>query len=305
MGVFVLSKWEGVFTILLTAYTKGGKIDKKAITSSVEFVINGGVHGVVPLGSFGENPYLRPSEKRQVIDAVVDHVNGRVPVIAGTGEFGTDETIELSKYAIDAGADGVMVCLPCYWRLRKEDVIKHYKQVSSSIDGRMMIYNIPSTTHLEVTPDIVAELSERENIVGIKESINDVEQIQTVVNTATKPFSVFVGMSSLLLDVLKVGGDGCLDPVSNTYPEGIVKIYSAYKSGDIDNATKLQNKLSEHAAITQPGGAAFIAARKEVMRLMGIPIESIVKEPLPQLTDDQKKLIKKNVEKAGLLNKAL
>jgi dihydrodipicolinate synthase/N-acetylneuraminate lyase len=184
-------------------------------------------------------------------------------------------------------------------------VIKHYKQVSSSIDGRMMIYNIPSTTHLEVTPDIVAELSKQQNIVGIKESINDVEQIQTVVNTATKPFSVFVGMSSLLLDVLKVGGDGCLDPVSNTYPEGIVKIYSAYKSGDIDNATKLQNKLSEHAAITQPGGAAFIAARKEVMRLMGIPIESIVKEPLPQLTDDQKKLIKKNVEKAGLLNKAL
>jgi dihydrodipicolinate synthase/N-acetylneuraminate lyase len=297
-----LSKWEGVFTILLSAYTKGGKIDKKAITSSVEFVINGGVHGVVPLGSFGENPYLRPSEKRQVIDTVVDHANGRVPVIAGTGEFGTDETIELSKYAIDAGADGVMVCLPCYWGLRKEDVIKHYKQVSSSIDGRMMIYNIPSTTHLEVTPDIVAELSKQQNIVGIKESINDVEQIQTVVNTATKPFSVFVGMSSLLLEV---GGDGCLDPVSNTYPEGIVKIYSAYKSGDIDNATKLQNKLSEHAAITQPGGAAFIAARKEVMRLMGIPIESIVKEPLPQLTDDQKKLIKKTVEKAGLLNKAL
>lgn len=139
--------------------------------------------------------------------------------------------------------------------------------------------------------------------MGIKESINDLDQIRRVVETAVKPFSVFVGMSRLLLDVLKLGGDGCFDPVSNTFPEVIVDIYKSFKGGDMERAEGMQIKLSEYASITRPGGSAYIAARKEVMRLMGIPIESIVKRPLPQLTREQKRMIRENVERAGLLNK--
>lgn len=297
-----MEKWEGVFTILMTAFTKDYCIDGNAIRNSIDFVIRGGVHGVVPLGSFGENPYLTQKEKREVIDIVVDQVNGRVPVIAGTGEFSTDMTIALTKYAIDAGADATMICLPTYWKLQDEDVLSHYKIVSAAVDVPIFLYNIPSTTHLELTPEIVAKLSELDNIVGIKESINDLEQIGTVIETAKKPFYVFVGMSRLLLDVLKLGGQGCFDPVTNTLPEVIVGIYSAFKAGDQKTAMKLHEVLSEHASITHPGGAAFIAARKEVMRLMGLPIESIVKKPIPQLTAEQKKMIRENVEKMGLFN---
>jgi len=295
-----LKKWEGAFTILMTAFTKDGGIDGNAIRSSVDFVIRGGVHGVVPLGSFGENPYLTQEEKREVIDIVVDHVNERVPVVAGTGEVGTDMTISLARYAMDAGADATMICLPAYWRLRDEDILGHYKSVASAVDGPIFLYNIPSTTHIELTPGIVAELSELDNIVGIKESINDLEQIGTVIKDAKEPFHVFVGMSRLLLDVLRLGGAGCFDPVSNTLPGVIAGIYSAFKAGDEKRAEELNEKLSEHSAISSPGGAAFMASRKEVMRLMGIPIESTVKRPLLQLTDEQKRMIRENVEKAGL-----
>ena len=300
-----VKRWEGTFTILMTAFTKDGGLDENAMRSSVDFVIGGGVHGVVPLGSFGENPYLTQDEKKRVIDIVVDQVNGRVPVVAGTGEVSTDKTIALSNYALNAGADAAMICLPLYWRLREEDILSHYTSVSSAVDLPIFLYNIPSTTHLELTSEIVVNLSEFDNIVGIKESINDLEQIGTVIETAKKPFSVFVGMSRLLLDVLKLGGAGCFDPVSNTFPEVIAGIYSAFKAGDLKKAEKLQKSLSEYSSITRPGGDAFIASRKEVMKLMGMPIESIVKSPIPKLNAEQRKKIRENVEKAGLLNATL
>ena len=298
----MLSKWEGVFSILLTAYKRDGGIDGNAIRSSVDYVIRGGVHGVVALGSFGENPYLTQEEKRRVIDVVVDQANGRVPVIAGTGEVGTDMTMTLAKYALDAGADATMICLPIYWRLPEEEVIGHFTSVASVVDIPIFLYNIPSTTHLELTAEIVVRLSELDNVVGIKESISDLEQIGTVIQDSKKPFRTFVGMSRLLLDVLKLGGSGTFCPVVNTFPEGIVGIYSAYKAGDLKKAEELNERLSEHSAMTRPGRPASIASRKEVMRLMGIPISSKVRRPIPQLTDEQKKLIKENVAKAGLLN---
>ena len=297
-----MSKWEGVFSILLTAYKRDGGIDGNAIRSSVDYVIRGGVHGVVALGSFGENPYLTQEEKHKVIDVVIDQTNGRVPVIAGTGEVGTDMTTALARYALDAGADATMICLPIYWRLPEEEVIRHFTSVASAVDIPIFLYNIPSTTHLELTAEIVVKLSELDNVVGIKESISDLEQIGTVIQDSKKPFHTFVGMSRLLLDVLKLGGSGTFCPVVNTFPEGIVGIYSAYKAGDLKKAEELHERLSEHSAMTRPGRPASIASRKEVMRLMGVPILSKVRGPIPQLTDEQKKLIKENVDKAGLLN---
>lgn len=298
-------KWEGAFSILLTAFTKDGGIDGGAIRSSVDYVIRSGAHGLVPLGSFGENPYLTQDEKREVIDIVVDQANGRVPVIAGTGEVGTDMTVALAKYALDAGADAAMICLPIYWRLPEEEVIRHFTSVASAVDVPIFLYNIPSTTHLELTAEIVVKLSELDNVVGIKESIGDLEQIGAVVQNAKKPFHTFVGMSRLLLDVLKLGGSGTFCPVVNTYPEGIVGIYDAFKAGDLKKAEELKEKLSEHSAITRPGSPASVASRKELMRLMGIPISSKVRGPIPQLTEDKKKLIRENAEKAGLIDAAL
>ena len=295
-----MRKWEGIFSILMTAYTRSGDIDAEAMRSSIDFVIEGGVHGVVALGSVGENPYLSQKEKRRVIDIVVDEVNGRVPVVVGTGEVSTDMTIEMSRYAADAGADALMICLPIYWRIGEENILAHYSAVVRAVDKPVILYNIPSTTHLEMTPELVVKLAELEGVIGIKESIGDLDQIRAVIESTDDEFSVFAGISRLLLDVLKIGGAGCFTPDANIFPQLVVGIYSAFKQGDIKRAEALQNELSDFTSLIGLGGPAFIAAIKELMNIIGIPIESTVKSPLPALTDRQKAMIRMNAERKGL-----
>jgi len=295
-----LERWEGVFSILMTAYTKGGDIDEKAMRSSINFVIENGVHGVVALGSVGENPYLSHEEKRKVIDIVVDETNGRVPVVVGTGEFSTDMTIEMSRYAEDAGADALMICLPIYWKIREEDIIAHYSAVAHAVDKPIILYNFPSTTHLDMTPELIAKLAEIEGVIGIKESIGDINHMRAVIENTDEKFSVFAGVSRLLLDILEIGGAGCFTPDANIFPRMIVGIYSAYKQGDIRRARALQNELNDLTSLIGLGGPAFIAAIKELMNIIGIPIESTVKGPLPSLTVEQKAMIRRHAERKGL-----
>ena len=295
-----MERWEGVFSILMTAYTKSGDIDEKAMRSSVNFVIENGVHGVVALGSVGENPYLSHEEKRKVIDIVVDETNGRVPVVVGTGEFSTDMTIEMSRYAEDAGADALMICLPIYWKIREEDIIAHYSAVAHAVDKPIILYNFPSTTHLDMTPELIAKLAEIEGVIGIKESIGDINHMRAVIENTDEKFSVFAGVSRLLLDILEIGGAGCFTPDANIFPRMIVGIYSAYKQGDIRRARALQNELNDLTSLIGLGGPAFIAAIKELMNIIGIPIESTVKGPLPSLTVEQKAMIRRHAERKGL-----
>ena len=295
-----MERWEGVFSILMTAYTKGGDIDEKAMRSSINFVIENGVHGVVALGSVGENPYLSHEEKRKVIDIVVDETNGRVPVVVGTGEFSTDMTIEMSRYAEDAGADALMICLPIYWKIREEDIIAHYSAVAHAVDKPIILYNFPSTTHLDMTPELIAKLAEIEGVIGIKESIGDINHMRAVIENTDEKFSVFAGVSRLLLDILEIGGAGCFTPDANIFPRMIVGIYSAYKQGDIRRARALQNELNDLTSLIGLGGPAFIAAIKELMNIIGIPIESTVKGPLPSLTVEQKAMIRRHAERKGL-----
>lgn len=201
-----MSRWEGVFVIMMSAFTKEGNVDGNAMKRSADFVVERGVHGLVVLGSTGEFPYIQMKHKKRIVDVIVDHANGKVPVIVGSSAFGTEDVLELSKYAQDAGADGLMINVPIYYSLTKEGIIDHYKTIVSKIDKPILLYNFPKTTHLEMTPDIVVRLAELEKIVGIKESISDLKQIEAVVKGVKKPFSTFVGGSSLLLEVLKLGG---------------------------------------------------------------------------------------------------
>ena len=295
-----MERWEGVFSILMTAYTKSGDIDEEAMKSSINFVIENGIHGVVALGSVGENPYLSHEEKRKVIDIVVDETNGRVPVVVGTGEFSTDMTIKMSRYAEDAGADALMICLPIYWKIREEDIIAHYSAVANAVDKPIILYNFPSTTHLDMTPELIAKLAEIEGVIGIKESIKDINHMRAVIESTDENFSVFAGVSRLLLDVLEIGGAGCFTPDANIFPRVVVGIYSAYKQGDIEKARALQNELNDLTSLIGLGGPAFIAAIKELMNVIGIPIESTVKSPLPSLTSEQKAMIRKHAERKGL-----
>lgn len=299
-----MGKWEGVFTIMLSAFTRGGAVDGNAMRRSMDFVMERGVHGLVFLGSTGEFPYIQMRDKKRIVDIAVDYVNGKLPVIIGTSAFGREDVVELSTYAQDAGADGLMIALPIYYPLSAASVLAHYEAIASKIDLPIILYNFPMTTHLEMTPDIVVKLAEIDNVVGIKESIGDLKQVEAVIKGVKKPFSTFVGGSLHLLEALKLGGAGAADPLANLLPEYVVAVYDAFRAGDVTQAEAANNKLNRLRSITAPASNAIHAAIKGAMKARGLPIEPIVKPPLPQLTAEQAKLIRQNVQAVGLLDTA-
>jgi 4-hydroxy-tetrahydrodipicolinate synthase len=297
-----MKKWEGVFTIMLNPFTKDGEIDKTAMKQSIDFVINHDVHGLVFLGSTGEFPYIQMKDKKRIVDIAVDVTNGKLPVIIGSSAFGLEDVLELSQYSQNAGADGLMIAVPIYYQLSTESIFNHYETIASKIDLPILLYNFPATTHLEMTPDIVIKLAEIDKVIGIKESIRDLKQVEAVIKGVKKPFSTFVGGSVYLLDALKMGGAGAADPLANLLPEYVVAVYNAFREGNLRKAEEAKKKLDSLRSITASASNAVHASIKEGMKARGISMESIVKSPLPQLTVLQKKEIQKNVKAAGLTN---
>ncbi len=297
-----MKKWEGIFTIMLNPFTKEGKVDKNAMSQSINFVIDHGVHGLVFLGSTGEFPYIQMTDKKRIVDIAIDVTNGRLPVIIGSSAFGLDDVLELSIYSQNAGADGLMIAVPIYYQLSTESIIAHYKTIASKIDLPILLYNFPATTHLEMTPEIVIQLAEINKIVGIKESIRDLKQVEAVIKGVKKPFSTFVGGSLYLLEALKMGGAGAADPLANLLPEYVVAVYNAFREGNLIKAEEAKKKLDNLRSITISAPNAIHAAIKEGMKARGIQMESFVKPPLPQLTEHQKKQIQRSVEDVDLAN---
>ena len=241
-------------------------------------------------------------DKKKIVDVAVDVTNGRLPVIIGSSAFGREDVLELSEYSQNAGADGLMIAVPIYYQLSTQLIINHYEAIASQIDLPILLYNFPATTHLEMTPDIVIQLAEIDNVVGIKESIRDLKQVEAVINGVKKPFSTFVGGSLYLLDALKMGGAGAADPLANLLPEYVVAVYNAFREGDIRKAEEAKQKLDSLRSITASASNAVHAAIKEGMKARGIVMESLVKPPLPQLTEQQKEEIQERVKAAGLRN---
>jgi 4-hydroxy-tetrahydrodipicolinate synthase len=297
-----MKTWEGIFTIMLTPFTKDSKVDAIAMKQSIDFVIDHGVHGLVFLGSTGEFPYIQMRDKKRIVDIAVEVTNGKLPVIIGTSAYGLEDVLELSKYSQNAGADGLMIAVPIYYQLSIASILKHYETIASKIDLPIILYNFPATTHLELTPNIVIKLAEIDNVIGIKESIRDLQQVKAVIQGVKKPFSTFVGGSTFLLDALKMGGAGAADPLANLLPEYVVAVYNAFQEGNLLKAEEAKKKLDSLRSITASASNAIHAAIKEGMKARGISMGSIVKPPLPQLTQHQKIQIQESVKAAGLMN---
>lgn len=289
---------EGIFVVMVSAFADD-LVDERAMRHMVDYFIDEGVHGIVVLGSNGEYPYLSDEEKRQFIDITVEQTKGRVPVVVGTGYMGTDQTIALTKYARDAGADAAMIALPLYYQISFEEVKKHYKRISSETGFPILYYNFPDTTHLKLTPAEIAELAEIEQIVGVKETIPDVDEMGELVRLVKKPFSVFTGTVLNLMPVMQQGGCGAIGVIPNLIPKKCVDYYNAMKKGDMDKAGELMSYIFKFLPLmtAQPSPHAIF---KEALRQLGHPVTPTVKGPLPQLKLEHKDLIARVLADAGL-----
>ena len=238
--------FEGVLPAVITPFQRNLSMDLDLIglASNIEFLVENGVHGIVPCGSTGESATLSFEEHETVIEKTIEVVNGRVPVIAGTGSNNTAEAVRFTKAAKDLGADGVLVISPYYNKPNRSGLVKHYT-IIADLDIPVIVYNVPGRTGQNLTPDLVVELARHPNIVGIKEASGDIGQISRIIEgTLDEDFQVISGDDNLTFPILALGGSGVISVAANVEPGRMVAMFEAFCEGDFETALDLHYELA-------------------------------------------------------------
>lgn len=236
---------KGVYPALITPFTKGEAVDEAGLRRLVEFVIAGGVAGVVPCGTTGESATLSHKEHKKVIDVVVDC--STVPVIAGTGSNNTQEAIEFTKHAADAGADACLLITPYYNKPNARGLKEHFKRIAAAADIPLILYNIPSRTGQNISAETQIELAtELTTLKGLKEASGDLKQIGTIIQMAAVrnlDLTVLAGDDFLTLPIMSLGGKGVISVAANIVPEAMCEMVNAMAQGELEKARKINIKL--------------------------------------------------------------
>ncbi|WP_068504126.1 4-hydroxy-tetrahydrodipicolinate synthase [Paenibacillus kribbensis] len=267
----MLLNFEGIYPALLTPFTKEEAVNEPVLKQLIHRLIDANVHGIFALGTNGEFHVLTTEQKLKVAEIVVKEAAGRVPVMVGSGGNSTREVIELSQAMEQLGVDALSVITPYFIPPTQEEVEEHYTKVAASVSIPVLLYNIPSKTGFSFTPETVARLAKVPNIIGIKDSSGDFNNIkQYIDHTRDENFAVIAGTDSLILQTLQAGGTGAVAATANLLPETVVAIYEHWKAGDNDKAQAAQQEL-------QPlrdtfGLTSIPASLKKAVELSGIPV---------------------------------
>lgn len=292
-------KPEGIFPALVTPFTNDGKaVDEKRLRVLVNRCIELGVHGIVPCGTTGEFVNMTTEEKKHVIKTVVDEVNGRVRVIAGTGASGTAQALEMTKYAKDVGADAALIVTPFYLKPSDRGIYEHFDTIAKAVDLPIILYNIPQCTGVELTWQMVEDLAQIPNIVGVKDSSGQLRYILAVLEKVRDKINVLCGHDEVVVAALAAGCSGAILASANVIPDVWVQIYNHIKNGELQKARELQYKVQKIARIIAGSGAV---GAKEGLNLMNIKVGP-VRKPLSvggELTYEAKEELRLDLEKIG------
>ena len=289
--------FKGVFVAVVTPF-KNGKIDEEALRGLIDFQIAGGVDGIVPCGTTGESATLNHEEHDQVIRIAVDACKGKASVLAGTGSNSTQEAIQLSRNAKNAGADGLLQITPYYNKPNQEGLYHHFSSIADAVDLPIVLYNVPSRTSVNMVPETVVRLAKIKNIVGIKEASGSLQAISKIIDNCGKDFTVLSGDDPLLWPILAIGGKGVISVTANILPAKVAALCKAAAIGDIAGARSL------HYELMDINDSLFIDTNpipvKAALHLMG-KIENELREPLVELSNDRLKALKKAMAYHDLL----
>jgi 4-hydroxy-tetrahydrodipicolinate synthase len=227
--------FQGTYTALITPFTADG-IDYPALKRLLDAQIAAGVQGVVPCGSTGESATLSHEEHERVIAATVEHVAGRIQVIAGTGSNSTRESLRLTRWAKEHGADAALLIAPYYNKPTQDGLRAHYETVATGVDLPLILYNIPGRSAVNIAPETIAKLAEIPHIVAIKEASGSLDQVSRTVQLCGSKLTVLSGDDSLTLPIMSLGGRGAIAVVSNLVPELLRKLVDAALADDYASA---------------------------------------------------------------------
>ncbi len=234
--------FSGSFTAMITPF-KDGQVDEEAFVRLVEWQIEEGTHGLVPVGTTGESPTLSHDEHKRVVELCIEVAAKRVPVIAGAGSNSTTEAIELSKHAKEAGADGALIVTPYYNKPTQSGLYAHYKAISDSVDIPVIIYNIPGRSVIDMSVETMAELFKLPNIVGVKDATADLARVSLQRQAMGSDFNQLSGEDATALGFMAHGGHGCISVTSNVAPKLCSEFQKACLDGNFDTALKIQDQL--------------------------------------------------------------
>jgi 4-hydroxy-tetrahydrodipicolinate synthase len=283
-------KLNGIFVPHITPFSRNGELDLTALRTCVRFWLNGGVSGLVPCGSNGEAPYLSREERMQVIETVMDEVNGKILVVAGTGSMSTKETILFTKDAKDLDVDAALVVTPFYFKPSKREIYEHYEAVLEAVDIPIVLYSVPKFTGFSLEPTVIAQLvSEYENVVGVKDSGGNLGVITEIIRMVGDKISVLAGTADLALSSLMLGGSGAVVAVANVFPRMCSDLYESFLKGDYKKASNLQRSISYINEVLVKRYNQ-LSAIKEALNIIGLPAGYPRKPALP-LNDKEKKEI--------------
>lgn len=287
--------FHGAMVALITPFNNG-EVDFNTLDELVQFHLKSGTDGIVPCGTTGESPTLSHAEHKQVIERVVKIVNGKVPVIAGTGSNSTAEAIELTAFAKKVGADASLQVTPYYNKPTQEGFFQHFAAIAEEVDLPMVLYNIPGRCGAGMTAQTIARLAKIENIVAVKEATGQLDVSSEIANLCD--LTILSGDDSLTLPIGSVGGKGVISVVANIVPGDVKAMTDLILEGDLVSARKWHNKLFKLSR-TMLGIATNPIPVKAAMAMLGMSSEEM-RLPMTPLEPAQKETLRKLLREYGL-----
>lgn len=293
-----MTQFKGAYVAIVTPFIDG-KLDEQGLKDLIEFQIAGGTKGIVPCGTTGESATLSHEEHHRVVELTIAAVNGRVPVLAGTGSNSTTETIELTRHAKAAGADGALIITPYYNRPSPEGLYQHFKAVAEAVDIPIILYNVPSRTGVNMLPETVARCAAIKNIVGVKEATANLGQISEVIRLCPSDFVVMSGDDFTALPTIALGGHGLISVTSNVAPRDMAAVIDAALAGDYVKARAAHYQL--YPLMTAMFLETNPVPAKKSLELMGKIKSGTPRLPLAEMTDGNQAQLKKALSAYGLI----
>jgi 4-hydroxy-tetrahydrodipicolinate synthase len=288
----------GSMTALVTPF-RDGKVDEAGFRALIDWQIENGTQGLVPVGTTGESPTLSHDEHRRVVEICIAQNKGRAAVIAGAGSNNTREAIELAVHAEKAGADAVLVVTPYYNRPTQDGLYQHFKAVNDAIGIPIFIYNIPPRSVVDMSVETMARLYELKNIVGVKDATGNLARVSQQRHAMGDDFIQLSGEDMTALAYNAAGGHGCISVVANVAPKLCAELQGASLGGDYATALKVQDRLIPlHDAIFREPG---LAGAKFGLSVLGKAVNE-VRLPLLPVTAPTGEIIRAAMVHAGLLN---
>jgi 4-hydroxy-tetrahydrodipicolinate synthase len=284
--------------VMVTPFTEDEQLDEKGFRENMDWYIAEGIHGVICLGSTGEFANLSVEERRRLIELTVDQVKGRVPIIAGTAANSTRETIAMTKYAEEAGADAALIVAPFYGLPTQDDLYGHYKAISENVSIPIMVYNNPGFSGVDMLPPLIERLAALDNILYIKESTGDIKRVHELLQRCGDSIDVWCGWDDLVYEFFLLSCRGWVAPIANVMPGPAAELFTLVEKKAYDKARALFFKMLPLLNYLEAG--QLLAKVKEAMNLIG-KAGGKPRRPFLPITEEQKSELRTMLSAVGLM----